>query len=373
MFSYLLIPRLTNVIARSQELLFLFSISWCFALIALFQYLGFTLEIGALIAGITLSISPYSGEISSRIRPLRDFFIIIFFIILGLNVPIKEISSVAANALWLSLFVIIVKPLIVIAIMKFGRYTRRISFITGITLAQISEFSLIVLALGVKVNQIPQEILTTLTLTGIITMTLSTYFIIYSEEIYKIISKIFRFHKRDPKELEIESSYHAILFGYNRIGFSLLESLRKIDRSYLVVDYNPDTISKLKKKHTPYIYGDAYDEEFLDQLPLRKTKMIISTIPEFETNSLLIKNVRRRNRDTIIIVIAHQIQDALDFYAQGATYVLMPHFLGGDYVSKMIEKYQTDPEFYLQEKRRQIQKLRERISEGHEHPRHEKK
>ncbi len=194
--GFFILPTITRNIARSQELLFLFSITWCFLIAALFSYFGFSIEIGALLAGIVLSISPYSIEISSKIRPLRDFFLVIFFIILGLNIQVSSINSIIVNALILSALALIFKPLILITLMMMFGYTKRTNFLLGTTLGQISEFSLIVLALGLTMGHISPEVLSTLTLTGIITITLSTYMIIYSTKFYDKMSNIISIFER---------------------------------------------------------------------------------------------------------------------------------------------------------------------------------
>jgi Kef-type K+ transport system membrane component KefB/Trk K+ transport system NAD-binding subunit len=370
LFGFYILPRMTRSIAKSQELLFLFSICWCMIIAALFSYLGFSIEIGALVAGIALSISPYSIEIISKIRPLRDFFLIIFFIILGLNIHIPNIGSIIINALILSFIVLTFKPLILMTLMAMFRYTKRTNFLVGTTLAQISEFSLIILALGVAMGHISMEVLSTLTLTGIITITLSTYFIIYTNELYVRASKFISIFERKNiiKERKIRKKYDAILFGYNRIGFSILLSLKKIKQSYLVVDFNPDTISNLSKMDIPCLYGDTFDSELLEELPLDKVKLIVSTIPDFETNMLLIESIRRVNHNAIIIVRAHQIKKALTLYKKGASYVLTPHFLGGEYIAKMISNLEVDKKGYKEEKEKHIKILTKMFAKGHEHP-----
>jgi Kef-type K+ transport system membrane component KefB/Trk K+ transport system NAD-binding subunit len=367
--GFFLLPKITRNIAKSQELLFLFSICWCFVIAALFTYFGFSIEIGALVAGIALSISPYSVEITSKIRPLRDFFLIIFFIILGLNIQFSNLSSIIINALILSFVVLLFKPLILMTFMAIFRYSKRTNFLVGTTLAQISEFSLIILALGVARGHISGEVLSTLTLTGIITITLSTYMIIYSNSFYEKMSKIVSIFERKKinKENKVKKKYSAILFGYNRIGFSILRSLKKLKQNYLVVDFDPDVISGLSKLRIPCIYGDAFDSEFLEELPLDKIKLAVSTIPDFETNVLLIESIRLVNPKAVIIVRAHQIKEALDLYKEGATYVLTPHFLGGEYIAKMIKTLKTRKE-YKNEKEKHVKMLTERIEKGHEHP-----
>lgn len=368
--GFFILPPITKNIARSQELLFLFSICWCFLIGVLFDFLGFSIELGALVAGVVLSISPYSLEISSKIRPLRDFFLIIFFIILGLNIQISNISSVLTNALILSIIALIFKPVILMSFMALFGYTKRTNFLVGITLAQISEFSLIVLAAGVAMGHITAEILSTLTLAGIITITLSTYMINYSNEFYKKMSGIVSIFERKKikKERKIQKEYDAILFGYNRIGFGILNSLKRIKKRYLVVDFNPDTIYNLGKFRIPCLYGDIDDAELLKELPLDKLKLAVSTIPDFETNMLLIETIRTVNPEAVIIVRAHQIDSALKLYGKGANYVLTPHFLGGEYVAKMIENLKINGKKYDEEKIKHIKDLTKMLEKGHEHP-----
>ena len=370
LFGFYVLPRFIKNIAKSQELLFLFSICWCFVIAAIFIWIGFSLEIGALVAGIVLSISPYSTEISSKIRPLRDFFLIIFFIILGLNINISSIDSIIVNALILSVIALLFKPIILMSLSAMFGYTKRTNFLVGSTLAQISEFSLIVLGLGVAMGHIVEEILSTMILTSIITITLSTYFIIYSEEIYKKLNGVLSiFEKKNiQRKRKIRKEYNAILFGYNRIGFSILKSLKKIGKNYLVVDYNPDTITDLTRYRIPCLYGDVEDNELLHDLPLETIELAVSTVPDFETNLLLIEQIRKVNPKAIVIVRAHRIKEALDLYKKGASYVLTPHFLGGEYVAKMIKDIKVDEQEYAKEKNKHIRMLNARFNRGQKHP-----
>lgn len=373
LFGYFVLPRITRTVAKSQELLFLFSVCWCFLVCALFSYLGFSMEIGALVAGVILSVSPYATEISSKIRPLRDFFLIIFFIILGLRVQVSDFGSIIVNALIFSAIALTLKPLIIMILMKGFGYTKRTNFLTGTTLSQISEFSLIVLALGVTMGHILPSVFSTITLTLIITILLSTYAIIYSEQFYQKSARLLSIFERKKirksrKERKVTKKYDAILFGYNRIGFNILNSLKKIKRNYLVVDFNPDVIKDLKKFNIPCLYGDAFDLELLEDLPFDKTKIVISTIPDLEINKLLIEFIREVNEKTIIVLRAHSIENALSLYRAGANYVLTPHFLGGEYVAKMIKESGLDKKDYDFEKRKHIKMLDKFKEKGHNHP-----
>ncbi|MFW6233681.1 MAG: cation:proton antiporter, partial [Nanoarchaeota archaeon] len=365
-FSFILglfiIPLIIKRVAQSQELLFLFSLCLCFLMSALFSYFGFSIEIGALIAGVILSTSPYSVEISSKIRPLRDFFLIIFFIILGLKIQISNIPSLIGKAVILSLVVLIIKPIIIMSLSAIMGYTKRTNFLLGTTLTQISEFGLIILALGVSLNHISEEIISMITLAAIITIAISSYMITYSKDFYNKCSRLIRiFERKNIKEKkQIKKEYDVILFGYNRIGFNILKAIKKIKQKYLVIDFNPDIIDSLKKLNIPCLYGDSSDCDLLEELPLNKIKIGISTIPEFETNCLLIESIKRVNKDAVIIVRANHIKETMELYNRGADYVLTPHHLGGEYLSQLIKKVKINKKEYAKEKSKHIKMLKEK-------------
>jgi len=372
--SIYILPSITKFVAKNQELLFLFSVGWCFILAALFYKLGFSMEIGALLAGMSLSVSPYHTEISSKVRPLRDFFIIIFFILLGLQVNINSISNILKPALIFSAFVILFKFFTVATSLGIAGYTKRTSFQTGVSLGQISEFSFIMIALGVSIGHISTEISSLITLTGLITIAFSSYMMIYSNKIFQPLSSILSiFERKKIKERTLKrKKYDFILFGYNRIGFSILKSFIKLKKNYIIVDFNPETIKKLSSRKVECVYGDAEDTDFLNELKIDKAKLIISTIPNPEINLLILNKIRKANENSVVILTAHQIKDAFKFYEQGADYVIMPHFLGGQYTAKLLEKLRTDKKTYKKEKETQVKSLKERVEEGHEHPKIEK-
>lgn len=374
LISIYVLPHLSKFFAKSQEFLFLFSIGWGLGLAALFYYIGFSMEIGALVAGIALSMSPYHYEISSKMRPLRDFFIILFFILLGSQMVFGDIGRFIIPALIFSLFILIGNPLIVMILMGILGYKKKIGFQAGLTVAQISEFSFILVVLGIRVGHLTNEILSLITLVGIITIAGSTYLILYSEKIYPHLAKYLSiFERKKVKEEKKDfGDYDLVLFGYNRIGHDILRSFRKLKKKYLVVDYNPETILELKKNGINSRYGDIGDDEFLNELDLNDVKMIVSTIPEFETNLLLINKVRQTNEKAIVIVISHNIEDANRFYKEGANYVILPHFLGGDYTSKMISDYGFDMDKFDKERKEHLKYLKTKKKLGHEHPKAEK-
>ncbi|MBU1129405.1 MAG: cation:proton antiporter [Nanoarchaeota archaeon] len=369
LISVYVLPSLSKFFARSQEFLFLFSIAWGLGLASLFHYIGLSMEIGALVAGVALSMSPYHYEISSKMRTLRDFFIILFFILLGSQMVFGNINQLIVPAIVFSLFILIGNPLIVMILMGLLGYKKKIGFQAGFTVAQISEFSLILIALGVSVGHLTNEILSLVTIVGLITISGSTYLILYSDKIYPYLSKYLSiFERKKARKNESKTKdYDIVLFGYNRIGYDILKSFKKLKKKFLVVDYNPETALELSKRKIAFKYGDVDDEEFLNELNLSKTKMVVSTIPDVESNILLMKNVRDFNPNSIIILRAHTINDALELYKKGANYVLTPHFLGGEYIAKMIENSKTDFKGYEKQKKAHIKVLEERRTKWKEH------
>ncbi len=372
-----ILPSVMKRVAKNQELLMLFSIGWAFALGSLFDFTGFSMEIGALLAGISLSISPYRHEIGSKMKPLRDFFLLLFFILLGSKLSFSSLNGMILPSILFSLLIFIGNPLSVMFLMGRIGYTKRNSFLAGLTVSQISEFSFILIALGIKLGQIPVEILSLMTVIGLVTMGGSAYFVSYGNKIYHFFSPYLNIFerkglKKDEGRFYLGESYDIILFGYNRIGYSLLKSFKNIKKKFLVVDNNPEVIIGLAKSGVNCQYGDAEDVELLEELPVKNAKMIISTIPDTQINLLLVKKIHSANKEAIVVVVSHGIEDALKLYSAGATYVVLPHFLGGTYTSNLIEQNIFEKENFVKEGLKHIEELKARRKEGHKDVSHER-
>jgi len=346
LLSKYVLPKVFALVANSQEILFVFSIGWGLGLASLFSIMGFSLEIGALIAGVTFAASPFAYEIGSRMRPLRDFFVLIFFILLGSQLVLAQLASIIFPALILSLFVLVGNPLVVFVIMNLLGYRKRTAFMTGLTVAQISEFSLILVGLGFGLGHISQQVVSLVTLVGIITIAGSTYMILYADSIYNFsrgVLGLISFRKKPRKDTSYTSKeISSIIFGYDRVGQDFVDAVKTLNENFMVVDYNPASIKRLQEKNIPHRYGDAEDVEFLQEINYHSAKLIISTVPDTKVNLLLVKFYRKINSEGIIVVIAHHTQAAQDLYKAGASYVVMPHHLGAHHAALLIEKYGFD-------------------------------
>jgi Kef-type K+ transport system membrane component KefB/Trk K+ transport system NAD-binding subunit len=370
LLSYFLLPKLATFFAKSQEYLFLFSIAWGLGLASLFSKVGFSLEIGALIAGVGLSLTPYNQEISARLRPLRDFFVIIFFILLGAQLEFSQLQGSVIQVIVLLVFVLIAKPVLIVVFMEMLGYNKKTSFLAANALDQISEFSLILVFLGYKLGHVDMVTVSVVTMVGILSITFSTYTTIYSEFFYKLqvpFLKIFE-RKRSKHESSIVSSYDVILFGCNRVGYDFINVFKKLGSGFLAVDFDPDLLKELRSSHINCEYGDADDPEFFEDINATQAKVLISTIPVYETNEFIVQRVREKNANALIVVLSHNIDKALKLYELGASYVILPHFLSGEVAAKIVEEAHLDHSLLGDRRNRHIEYLKERKHLGHRHP-----
>lgn len=361
-----LLPRLMDKVAKSGELLFIFTIAWCFGVASLVYWAGFNIEIGAIIAGISLGASPYQREISSRVRPLRDFFIVLFFIVLGSELQLGDIWSAMTPALILSAFVLIFDPIILFFVMRRMGYTRRNAFLAGITAAQVSEFGFILVFKGQELGFLQSYELAILTLVALITIVISSYLITYNEKIYQIVRPfLYKFGKDKTRQDEEDmKNYPVWVFGYHRIGWKVCESLAEKKIGFAVVDFNPEAITKLKHRGIPAFFGDAADVEFLEELPLDKAKMIIMTIPEADDQEVLIRYVRKHNKKVVIIGNLNHSVHLDDLYEAGVNYVMLPHLLGGQWMSEVLKNHPWTKKTFKTLRTEQKKEMKLRYTDG---------
>jgi len=350
--GYYLLPRILKKIADNNEFVMLFCVAWCLALATTLHNIGLSIEIGALLAGVSLSVSPFRHEIAARIRPLRDFFLLMFFVFLGTQMEFGNFHTFIIPIIVFSFFVLIGNPLIVMILMGLSRYTKRTGFLAGLTVAQISEFSMILITLGIKMGHIRPDILSFVTVTGLITIGGSTYFIIHGKKIFKHIKNYLSIferkgHKIDEHHNENGKDYDAVLLGYNHIGLSFVQTLKKMKKKFLVVDYNPEVINELIEKNIPSLYEDVENDDIFEKIRMKNVKLIVSSIRNADINRPLIRGIREENKDCVLILVADTIADAIEYYQAGANYVIVPYELSGNHGSALLEKYGLDVKNFL--------------------------
>ena len=340
LLSHYVLKPMTSFLSRSQELFFIFALAWGFSISTLFLKLGYSVEIGALVGGVAFSTMTYAKEVGSRLRPLRDFFIIVFFIAIGARLDFGGIGSILPQAIGFSAFVLIGKPIIMMAILGIMGHTRKTSFKTGLAVAQISEFSLIFILIGQTNGQVSNEVVSLVTMVGIITIALSSYLIIYSDGLYGYLEKYVRLFERKKVKTERETKhvYDAVLFGYKKGGNEFIKVFKTITKSFIVVDYDPDAIDELDRLNARYLYGDATDIELLEEINLGKVRLIVSLITDHATNLFLLQHLEQVNPHAVVICHADSAKDAAELYGLGASYVMMPTFIGNEKIGAFIRK-----------------------------------
>ena len=327
-----LLPRLLHLLSRSQELLVLFGIAWAVSLATAGAALGFSKEVGAFVAGVSLASTPYRDALGARLVSLRDFLLLFFFIDLGARLDLGLLGAKLLESIVLSLFVLIGNPLIVMVIMGVLGYRKRTGFLAGLTVAQISEFSLILGALGMSLGHIDREITGLITLVGLITISASTYMIIYSHPLYERLApwlKLFErrtpYRERGPGAVPEDGVTDIILFGMGRYGTGIAQALRARGCRVMSVDYNPELVRSGDAMGYPVRYGDAEDPEFIASLPLAGVQWVVSTARERHVNQSLIHSLRSSSYAGRIAVTAHGAGEVARLEQVGADLVLVPY------------------------------------------------
>jgi Kef-type K+ transport system membrane component KefB/uncharacterized UPF0146 family protein len=325
------LPALLHRLAASQELLVLFGIAWAVALAAGAEAMHFSKEVGAFLAGVSLGSTPYREALSARLVSLRDFLLLFFFIDLGAGLDLGLLGAQAGAAVVLSLLVLLGKPLIIMLILGAFGYRSRTGFLTGLSLAQISEFSLLLAALGVGLGHIDSETASIITLVAIITIALSTYLTLYAHPLYERLGRwLTAFERRIPHpeetadETVASQAPEVILFGLGRYGGEIARRLRARGWDLLGVDFDPYVVASGRKQGLDVRYGDAHDPELLAHLPLQRAKWIISTAPEREVNMALLSALRLQGYQGEVALRAHDAHDTGVLESAGADLVLEP-------------------------------------------------
>ena len=340
------LQKLFDFFARNSEVLFLAGISWALIFATLYAASGFSIEIGAFLAGLGLANLREQAQIASWVRPLRDFFITLFFLSLGLKLPLASLVPVLGPVSVLSIFVLIGNPLIMMIILGVLGYRRRTSFQVSITSSQVSEFSFILIFLAFRAGLISNPVVAATSATAIITLILSTYLITYSSKIYRLFSPYLKIFERKtlverPWEGLEEFSDHVVLVGVGRLGQNILKGLKKKDLKVVVVDFNPNAVERLQEEKIPVIYGDISDPEIFEKAIGKNTKMVISTVPDKEDNRTILTEVKNLEDKFPVVVTSADSNEALEFYKEGAAYVIIPRILS----SHLVERFLMDDQF----------------------------
>lgn len=337
-------PAIVKRISHDTETLFIFSLAWAFAMagIVTTPFFGFTIEIGGFIAGLTLASCLESTQIVSKAKSLRDFFIVIFFAVLGAQLDFAGIEGVIMPSIILSVFILVGNPLIVMILMRQLGYKSRTGFMCGLGVAQISEFSLILVLLGLQQGVVSEQVVAMVTLVGIVTFTVSSLMIMHSERLFNLLSPYIKIFEREnviePNFLSTkEMTNHVVVVGVDRMGKVIARGLDK--ENLLLIDFNPETVRDFAEDGYNVIFGDATDNEIVEKGNLKMAKIIISSMPTFEDNLILLNFVKEASGTSpYVILTAHTMSDKEELLKYGADHIVMPYKVSGEVISKMVNE-----------------------------------
>ncbi|GIL16857.1 MAG: membrane protein [Oligoflexia bacterium] len=350
---------LQRIFARAgkhPELMLLLAMAWCFAVCGLADALSISLEMGALVAGVSIASFPYHLDVAAKISSLRDFFITLFFVSLGLQIP-EPTWNVLALAGLIIIFVLFSRIITIFPFLHFMKYGNRASLLPALNLSQLSEFSLIMASLGITYKHISPDLFSAFIIAMVVSALISSFTIPSSHRVYQFINPflqkigfIDRVSKTSEKGLPKQHPSIVIL-GFHREASSLLYELHnRYSTSFfedlLIVDFNPEAHVQLQKMGIHCQYGDISHVDTLRHLHLDKAKLILSTIPDQIlkgiTNVKLLKILKQVAPQAQIIVTAEKIESAREMYQAGADYVCLPRLISAFYLADIIEKLQTE-------------------------------
>ena len=358
-----ILPKIFDEVSESAELLFLSAIAWCFIYVAFSLTLGFSVVIGAFLAGVGLASSPYHYQIQGKVKPLRDFFVTLFFVYLGTQVNFSAIGKVYPAIIAFSAYALLAKPVIFLLVLGSFGFRKHTMFQTAINLSNISEFSLIILLVGLQLNFVTGSSLTVVAVSLIASTIISSLMIANSAVLYRYVkpSLVF-FERKTPYQLIAQTQGydlkdHVVLIGSHQVGESLVKFFQKEGIPFIVLDFNPYQVERLISAKIPVVFGDMGDPEVLEALNLSSAKMLISTVPDSTDNRLLIEEVKNSNLNIPVIVRSDSIKEARSLYKFGASYVYLPDIVSGEFLVEILKNHLNDKDYFKEREKIELEKL----------------
>lgn len=362
--NHYILGAIFKAVSASQELLFLTALAWCFIYVTFALWLGFSVVIGAFLAGVALANSLYHFQISSKVKPMRDFFVALFFVYLGTKVNFAQIGETLPLILTFTLYAILVKPLIFLVLLGMFGFRKHTIFSSSINLSQISEFSLIIVLVGMEQGLVSEGALTVIASSALLSIIISSVLIIKSRKVYKLLVNFVSLFESGGSRHFIEETGvpeplvgHVVVVGGHRVGGEVIKLLKKEKIPQIVLDFNPHLVEALLALHIPVVFGDMGDPEVLDGLNLDEARMVISTAPSLDDNKLLLEELKTKHKNIPVILRADTLEDAKKLYTLGADYVIIPELLAGDVLVERLKDHLSDKEFFKDRARIELEKL----------------
>ncbi len=341
--SKYVLERVFKAVAKSVELLFLTAVTWCFLFTSLAVISGFSVVIGAFLAGVALASSPYHLQIQSKVKPLRDFFVTLFFVYLGLQAKWSDFATNLTPILIFTLYALFMKPIVAFLLVGIFGFRKHTIFQTGINLSQISEFSLVILLVGVQMKLTSPTSLSVMAAVAVSSIILSSIIISFSDKIFRLVKPFISLFEHSSRihflEINKEESYeeHIIVIGAHRVGGPVVDYLRKSNIPTVVLDFNPHVVDSLRQKGVNVVYGDVGDEDVITILQLEKAKLVLCTATDIEDNEMILAACKKHHMKGTIILRANDLETAQSLKKLGADYVILPEQVSGDFLVNQLK------------------------------------
>ncbi|MFH1316892.1 MAG: cation:proton antiporter [Candidatus Woesearchaeota archaeon] len=361
-----------KVASKYPELLFVISIGICFLFVVIAALLRYSETIGAFIAGIVLANTLYKREIITRLKPLIIFFNMLFFIGLGFKMGFGFEFNILLFIGIMVILTLFIKPAVIYFSLKLRGYDAKTSFISAISLSQLSEFGIIIISGAIYFGTIDKILGAICLIIVIFTMLISSYYIKYDNSIFKffepLLLKLEKYFtkKADSKE-KTDLKCNIIFFGYYDLSREFYSNIEILGKRILVIENDPQNIELLKKEGIRYIYNSYRDAEFLEHLDFSEIELLVSSIIDLDDTKLILRLLKKSNPSSIAIVTAKNLKNALDLYDNHADYVIYPSYLNEQQVSVLLEDYTADINKVLTKKIIEISKLKEKQTKIESH------
>lgn len=346
--SKYILPVLFKRVAENRHAFFIHGIAWAFLFISLTMELNLSVEVGAFLAGLGLGQIPYRDELKERVRPLTDFFMVVFFSSIGLQLTSNNLLVYWKEAVIASIVLMIGNFLIMFYLIDRENFTPETSFLGSINMTQVSEFSLVVGGLAVSQGYVNTDILGYLSLMALLTMSTSSYLINYNREIYERAKPYLeRFESEDKEDVELQKfENHAVIVGYNNMVERILPVLKQEYGDVIVVDRNTENTDNLSRKDVEYIYGDFKHGEIRKSCNLKNAAFVLSISPNLNVQHQIMNDT---SQEATRFLEAQTFEEAAELYERGAEYVIIENMVTADKVADYLDLYIEDPEVFKEE------------------------
>jgi len=363
--SKYVLPTLLRLSASNSTTLLTVGLAWAFIFIFVSDYYDVSIEIGAFLAGLALAQSSYSTELKERMAPVTNFFIVIFFASIGLTIDMSSLLVYWKEAVIASVLLLGINFCIVFGLYISQNFDLETSFLGTISMLQVSEFSLVLGALAVTQGFVEPGILGFLSLMAIITMPISTYYVMYNREIFERVEPYLqRFEPENPIQTrDIKHRNHAVVVGYDESTRELVPLLEELYEDVLIVEKNPAVVEQLQETgHSvenrdashELVYGDLIHDEIRKESSLQNAQAVISMAPDQDLNKMILEEL-----ECLTVLKAKSFEDAVELYESGADYVILKEHLAGEKLGDLLKLYLEDREIFLEEVEIEKQKVKE--------------